>query len=99
MSGLPTFDDVREGVQSASDSVQEHGRNLIPWLPDPPNCERCGAMMYATVTFDSRMVQYTNAWECRADGCNGPMRYRDDPNVPDPDPPQRGATQLREVLK
>ena len=98
MVDLPTFDDVRDGVQSTTETVQAHGRTLIPWLPDPQKCE-CGAMMYATETFDPRQVEYVNAWECRAEGCDAPDRYRHDPGVSAPNPPRRGATQLKEVLK
>ena len=96
MTDLPTFGDVSDGVSDAVDTLQDHGRPLIPWLPDPPRCE-CGALMYATVSWDPRMVEYANAWECRA--CDAPDRYRDDPGVADPEPPTGGTTQLREVLK
>ena len=98
MPDLPTFSDATDALEGAVDSVQNHGRTLIPWLPDPLTCE-CGSQMYATVTFDPNMVEYVNAWECRADGCDAPDRYRDDPDVPDPDPPRPGAATLKEVLQ
>ena len=94
MANLPTFGDATDALEAAVDTVQDHGRTLIPWLPDPPRCD-CGAMMYATETFDPRMVEYVNAWECRA--CDAPDRYRDDP-VPDPAPPRPGATDLKKLL-
>lgn len=95
---LPTFADASESAQQATDAVRAHGRTLLPWLPDPPTCD-CGALMYADVTFDHGMVEYVNSWTCRADGCDAPDRYRDDPDVPDPEPPRRGATRLREAFE
>jgi hypothetical protein len=89
---LPTFNDATD----ATDAVRGHGRALIPWLPDPPNCPECDAMLYADVTFDPTMAEYVNSWTCRA--CDAPDRYRDDPDATAPEPPRRGATALREVF-
>ncbi|QLG62821.1 hypothetical protein [Halorarum salinum] len=93
MPDLPTFSEAKEAIED----VQEHGRTLLPWLPDPPTCE-CGALMYASETFAPKQAMYVNSWECRNGACDAPDRYRDDPGVPDPEPPSRGATQLCEVF-
>jgi len=99
MADLPTFAEASEAASDAVDAVRDHSRTLIPWVPDPPNCPECGALMYADVTWDPRMVEYVNSWACRTDACDAPDRYRDDPNVADPKPPSEGATQLREVFQ
>jgi len=93
---VPTFDDATDAVSEAAGTARHQGRTLIPWLPDPPTCDECGALLYADVTFDPRMVEHVNCWTCRE--CDAPDRYRNDPGVPDPDPPCEGAPQLREVF-
>ena len=97
MAELPTFSDAADAAGDVANAARDRGRTLLPWLPDPPTCE-CGAMMYADVTFDPQMAEYVSSWTCRTEECDAPDRYRDDPNVPDPDPPSEGATQLRETL-
>lgn len=99
MAGLPTFSDATDAADDVADAVRDHGRTLLPWLPDPPQCEACNSLLYADVTFDPGQVEYVNCWTCRNPECDAPDRYRDDPDVDDPTPPQRGARQLREVLK
>lgn len=94
---LPTFEDATDAVSDATDSVRDRSRTLLPWLPTPPECE-CGRLMYAAVTWDPHMVEYVNSWTCHADDCDAPDRYRDDPGVPAPDPPRRGAPALREAI-
>lgn len=92
---LPTFDTTSD-APSVTDAVRDHGRKLLPWLPTPPDCEECGAMLYATTTFDPRQVAYVRAWTCN--NCDAADRYRDDPDLPPPEPPSRGAPLIREVL-
>lgn len=70
MADLPTFSDATE----AAKAVRQHGRTLIPWLDDPPTCD-CGALRYASTTFDSRQAAYVASWECRE--CDAPDTYRD----------------------
>jgi hypothetical protein len=53
--------------------------------------------MYADTAWDPQMVEYVNAWTCR--NCDAPDRYRDDPDVPDPEPPRRGAPTIRDMFK
>ncbi len=67
---LPTFSEAKDTV----DTVQQKARTLIPWLPDPPACPECGAMMYAGQTFDSREAMPVASWQCRE--CDGPDLYR-----------------------
>jgi len=93
---VPTFSDATDAATDLSDAVRDHGRTLLPWLPDPPQCD-CGALMYADETFDPRYAEYVNCWTCR--NCDAPDRYRDDPDVPDPTPPSEGSPILREVFK
>lgn len=94
MHDLPTFSDAADAAQ---DAVRHHGRALIPWLPTPPTCEECGALMYASVSFDSHFVEYVNSWECRE--CDAPDIYRNDPDVPDPEPPREGASFVNDNIK
>jgi hypothetical protein len=93
MSDLPTFSDAKD---AAVDAVAQHGRTLIPWLPDPPTCD-CGALMYASESFDVRQAAYVASWECRA--CDGPDRYRD-PEYGEEfaDPPREGSPVVREYF-
>jgi hypothetical protein len=92
--GLPTFDDATEAAGEVADTVSGHGRTLIPWLPDPPECHECGSMTYADVVWDPQMVEYVDAWVCQQ--CDARPQYRDDPQSDGPDPPERGAPALRE---
>jgi len=92
---LPTFGDETDTTTDVADAVRDHGRTLIPWLPDPPTCD-CGALMYATETYDPQMVEYVRAWECRH--CDRPDRYRDDPGIDAPKPPSEGAPALQEMF-
>lgn len=96
MVDLPTFTDAKETVE---DAARQHGRNLIPWLPTPPECRECSSLLYADVTWDPRMVEYVNSWTCRNQDCTAPDVYRDDPGAPDPTPPSRGANELRKLLQ
>jgi RNase P subunit RPR2 len=96
MDGLPTFSDATDAATDVADAVRDHARTLLPWLPDPPECPQCGALMYADVTFDPKMVEHVNCWTCR--NCDAPDRYREDPDVDDPEPPREGAPVLREVF-
>ena len=82
MPDLPTFSDAED----AADRAKQHGRKLLPWLPTPPDCEECGAMMYAGETFDPQEVRYVRCWECKE--C-GRQTYRDDPDVGEPEQPRR----------
>lgn len=91
---LPTFSDAAETAQQSVQAAQSHGRNLIPWLPDPPVCT-CGALMYADTAFDPRWVEYVPSWECRE--C-GTQRYREEPFEVGVEPPRRGASKLQEVF-
>lgn len=92
---LPTFGDGDDDVDAA-DASSSHGRTLIPWISDPPTCD-CGALMFATETYDPRQAMTVRAWECRE--CDAPDRYRDDFGVDEPDQPQRGATLLQQVFR
>jgi len=91
---LPTFGDASDVAEDAADAVRGHGRTLIPWLPDPPECHECGSMMYADVVFDPEFAEHVDAWVCQQ--CDARPQYRDDPQSDDPDPPKRGAPTLRE---
>ena len=71
MPDLPTFSDA----QDAADAIQQTARQLLPWLPDPPTCDECGAMLYASETFDPREAMYVASWECRE--CDASDVYRD----------------------
>lgn len=71
MADPPTFSDA----QDAADAVRQHGRQLIPWLPDPPRCDACDALCYASETFDPQQAAYVASWECRE--CDAPDTYRD----------------------
>lgn len=98
-SSLPTFDDAGEQAADVADAVREHGRALIPWLPDPPTCEQCGVMRYADVTFDPDMVEYVRSWTCRNDECDAPDRYREEPaDLPELEGPSEGAPALQEAF-
>ena len=72
MSDLPTFS---EATEEATATARQKARTLIPWLPDPPTCEECGAMLYASTTFDPREAMPVASWECRE--CDAPDIYRD----------------------
>lgn len=92
MVDLPSFEDVDD----VGDAVQQRGRTLIPWLPDPQNCPECGSLMYAGETFDPRMVETVACWTCRECGTE---TYRDDPVDYEPTGPTAGASKLREALE
>lgn len=94
-SGLPTFADATE---TATNKVRQAGRQLIPWLPDPMACPDCGALMYASETFDPREAMYVASWECRA--CDGPDRYRRPEYGSEfADGPSEGSSVIREVFE
>lgn len=97
MPDLPTFGDAKN---DATDAVKRHGRTLIPWLPDPMDCPECGALMYASETFDSRQAAYVASWECRAGGCDAGDRYRD-PEYGEEfvAPPREGSGIIREWMR
>lgn len=61
MTDLPTFADATDAAEQA---VRSHGRTLIPWLPDPPQCPECAALTYADVTFDPREAYHVTTWYC-----------------------------------
>lgn len=67
MVEIPELGDVQ-------DTVEETGRNLIPWLPDPFTCPECNVYCYTSMTWDPHMVEYTESWECRECG----QHYRRD---------------------
>lgn len=92
MPDLPTFDDAK---QKAKETVS-HGRNLIPWLPDPPTCDDCDSLLYADVTFDPHQVQYVTSWYCQSCDVH---RYRD-PEYGDDiiSGPREGSPLLRELF-
>lgn len=69
---IPELSDATEGLTEAA----QEARSLISWLPDPHVCESCNEYCKATVVFDPRMVEYTDAWECPS--C-GQAYYRDEP--------------------
>ena len=81
---LPTFDDAGD----AAEPVANHGRALIPWLPDPQQCPECGALMLADVTFDPHFVEHTPCWSCPECGTE---TYRDEPFDISIAPPRRGG--------
>jgi transcription elongation factor Elf1 len=58
----------------ATDDIAQQGRNLLPWLPDPLECPKCGAYCYTSTTWDPHMVEYTESWLCKS--CNQHY-YRD----------------------
>lgn len=86
MPDLPSFGDATQAASDAADSIRNHGRTLVPWLPDPPDCADCGALMYADETYDSGQAMYVRSWACKA--C-GREEYRDEPfDQPDLDHPR-----------
>lgn len=90
---LPTFSDATD---AASEAVNRHGRTLIPWLPDPPTCE-CGALRYASTTFDPVQAAYVASWECRE--CDAADTYRDPEYEAEmQDGPREGSSIIREHL-
>ena len=82
MVDVPTFSDAEDAAETA----KSHGRKLLPWLPTPPDCEQCGAMMYASETYDPQEVRYVRSWKCKECGVE---IYRNDPGVGDPEQPRR----------
>lgn len=95
MSNLPTFGEATEAAQDAVDAVRDHGRTLLPWLPDPPTHD-CGALMYADWTYDPRQASRVASWHCRE--CD--VHHYRDPEFGDGlvEGPRPGATKLREVF-
>jgi len=56
MVELPEF-----GVGDAD--IQQEARRLIPWLPDPHQCE-CGVYCHATTEYVAAQAMYTEIWKC-----------------------------------
>jgi len=54
-----------EIVEQAKQKVQD-GKNLIPWLEDPHECDNCGAYCNATREFvdTTAWVGPTDIWKC-----------------------------------
>lgn len=97
-SPLPTFSDATEAASDAADAVRQRGRTLIPWLSDPPTCDDCGALLYASETFDPVQVCTVASWECRE--CDAADRYRDPAYGDDRrDGPREGSDRVRAVLR
>lgn len=61
MSGLP---ELNKTASDAKEQVENHARNLLPWLPDPYTCGNCNVLCGADVVYDYRMFEYTDAWTC-----------------------------------
>jgi len=48
---------------SEDTEIQQEAKRLIPWLPNPHQCE-CGAYCDATTEFVAEQALYTEIWKC-----------------------------------
>lgn len=69
MGSLPEFN--RDG---GIDDAKSKARNLCPWLPDPHQCDDCGALCEASQSFDPVQAMVVDSWEC---GNCGSEYYRE----------------------
>ena len=65
--------DLQQAVEQAQDGVERAGKSLVPWLPDPHQCD-CGAYTNATHEYVASQAMYMDIWKCPE--C-GTRYYRD----------------------
>ena len=46
-----------------SEQITEKAKGLIPWLPDPHECE-CGTYCESDVEYVGQMAEYSKVWVC-----------------------------------
>lgn len=51
-------------AQEAADTAREQVKNLCPWLPDPHQCDDCGAYCDATESYVQAQAMVVNTWTC-----------------------------------
>jgi len=51
-------------AQEAAESARETVKNLCPWLPDPYQCDDCGAYCDSTEGYVQEQAMVTDTWTC-----------------------------------
>jgi len=51
-------------AQEAAESARETVKNLCPWLPDPYQCDDCGAYCDATEGYVREQAMVVDTWTC-----------------------------------
>lgn len=51
-------------IDEDAPSVAERAKNLVPWLPDPHQCDECGAYCDATHEYVAEQAMQVDIWKC-----------------------------------
>jgi len=62
-------------AQEKADTARETVKNLCPWLPDPYQCDDCGAYCDATEGYVQAQAMVVDIWQCPNEEC-GQRYYR-----------------------
>jgi hypothetical protein len=49
--------------ESVADAAERHTKTLVPWLPDPHQCE-CGAYCDTSHEYVAEQADYLDVWHC-----------------------------------